>query len=356
MKLRLTGHFRWLLQVGLVAGALGLLVAVVLARIPRDATRTDSVADLPVTPATETAPPPMTLTPQDLIKAGYAEAEAYTAFITQQQTGVPALTLLVDRAAGLSWVQVVEKRAAQTTLVLPGQPMSETAAIDGEAIDTLVEQGYDRQDILEAASLAREHGKTTEDVLTMKASLGTWGAVQTELLREINAVQAPLQTVDEYMKGQTVTMTGLTRADVEAYVARGLTTEDLFIAESNAAAMQTTVAALLEQRAAGAEWMDLVEARRAVDPNFAQPEGFVFTQGYARRPVLTPEQVQEYAAQHVSEEDMLRAMEIAGRSATTPVVVLNEFQRQGGVWANVRLAPGSMGGSSVDGGVPTGVQ
>lgn len=213
-------------------------------------------------PPNENGPPTKAPGPQlgtTLAALGFTESEVQVALEVEEQTGIPSLTFLEHLANGRIWAKVSMVSLKIGDLKPPEQEALDGPPIEEDAISTLMAQGHERLDILEAAGLARAYGKDIEEILQMRQADQSWR----ELAAELRVAQWEKDVQDLLLEAlfdqESQTPAQFSRAEVVALLDKGVSLSDIITAVSVVEEFDVPFMDLLTKRGSGQTWPKVLD-------------------------------------------------------------------------------------------------
>lgn len=293
---------------------------------------TPSVAasGLVVKPIHVPAQPP---TPQDprysqLEAEGYEPSDIMTAFDFEWKTGIAASVWLEKYKEAGDWLAVAMQTFEMGVELRNPWRSNDVVTIDESTSALYQEQGYDVNDLYNAAELAHDFGITVDEAFAVYHDRGGWRAAERYLveLAEV-AVWGPTYKCAfggwVGKNGEILRVhpeTGMTYLEFCTWTAKGYAFGDIVNASSIAHSHQATMEEVLHLRSQGLEWAAIRNIVPFTESAVAQQTG------------LEVEQIRKMTKLGFTHKDIIMAAGWAKRRYQTVEEVLQEFDEKGRDW------------------------
>lgn len=202
---------------------------------------------------------------KQLKEAGLSESDVYTALSLQENTGVHFDRWVELRAAGLTWEQAIGQLHGDKPIPLhPASP--DWKPLTEAELTRWAKEGYSDSDILTASEVAYRYGGDLAVLLAEKKAGKSWDKIrEAEHVRHAKAKGA-VAAIDDFTLGDDgkaeATSSGLTKAQIRQFMAKGYSLPDVMRADGYAHAFGLKLSDMLPNVTSGQDLMEHVRKAR----------------------------------------------------------------------------------------------
>ncbi len=206
---------------------------------------------------------------------GYELSDIYTAQSISGKTQISVSTLLSEKARGLSWPEVINKKAPDQVLKREDDIGKRPPGIDKKKVKDLQAKGHSLNDISEAFTMAWRYDKSVENVLEYKKGNKKWQDIDSDFaLERSNKEQKEKDTkkheisfLKEKGKGKKdESPEGLSADTVNQYLSEGYDVKDVLRADAIARKHNRSLEEVLNMKADSKNWGEVVSNIVKVKP------------------------------------------------------------------------------------------
>lgn len=198
---------------------------------------------------------------------GYTLTDIYTAQSISRKINVSISDLLKEKAVGLTWPEVITKRAPGVVLKREDDIGKEPPKIDKKKVQELLAQGFSLSDISEAFTIAWRYDKTIESVFENKKGKKEWRDVDSDFAKGRSENQGKekgekihkISFIGENGNGkEDKSKDGLSADDVNKYLQKGYEVKDIVKADAIAKKLNISLDEVMARKTSSNGWGEVI--------------------------------------------------------------------------------------------------